>query len=608
MRNFTRPRHTKRFISGAIAALFVALQLPLALLASPAVFATHGNGGNSGSLACPAGSVLLAKFNFQGNSYVAESGPTNVSISPTSTAVSGSFTVTNSNAIVSSLIVKAGNSSKIFAFSPSVQQGTFDNSDHVFANNIEQAGISNVQFCGTITTPPVVPVVTTGSVNIVKDVYDDIDNQDFAFTGGAITAPTSASFSLDDDGDNTNALSNAKSFASLPAGQYTVSEGAVEDWEVTSIDCTNTEESVSEDGRTVTFTLAAGTNVTCTFVNEKDVVTPPVVLPGSVTIIKDVKNGTDPQDFTYVGGAVATPTSTTFTLDDDGTNTSGTSNTVTYSNLTPGQYTVTENAVTDWKVKDIVCTNTTRVISNSGRTVTFTLAAGTNVTCTFVNEKDKDVTLCHATRSSNNPYEEITVNAAGAYDGHYRIHTDDITPTFSYDGHTYQARGNQALLDTHCLTPVVMATTVMPATVTAEDKCGTANDTFTIPTTTGVTYKVNGVPATTGQYQGSGTVTITAVAQTGFKFAVGAVTTQTLTFTNTPCETVGRGGGPLTTASTVLNVFTPQKTVAAQNSNAGLGAGELVNTGSTMLLNLFAGLFIIGAAGALTATSRRQLS
>jgi len=48
---------------------------------------------------------------------------------------------------------------------------------------------------------------------------------------------------------------------------------------------------------------------------------------------------------------------------------------------------------------------------------------------------DEDqVTLCHATDSRTNPYVQITVAAAGAYNGHYTQHTGPLFPSMGEDG------------------------------------------------------------------------------------------------------------------------------------------------------------------------------
>lgn len=78
-------------------------------------------------------------------------------------------------------------------------------------------------------------------------------------------------------------------------------------------------------------------------------------------------------------------------------------------------------------------------------------------------EEDK-VTLCHATGSTTNPYEKITIDNSGAYNGHYTEHKGpvypgsggswgDIIPPFTFDENTYQLNwdtAGQAIYRNYC--------------------------------------------------------------------------------------------------------------------------------------------------------------
>lgn len=79
-------------------------------------------------------------------------------------------------------------------------------------------------------------------------------------------------------------------------------------------------------------------------------------------------------------------------------------------------------------------------------------------------------------------------------------------------------------------------THVTPAAVTFYDVCGTVNDTFTIPTTTGVAYEIGGVTQAANTYPGTGTVAVTATAAAGY--TLDGTTSWQHTFTDEACPLV----------------------------------------------------------------------
>lgn len=206
-----------------------------------------------------------------------------------------------------------------------------------------------------------------GSITIRKNSVPDND-EDFAFT---TTGAGLVGFSLDDDTDST--LPRELTFTGLALGTYTVTEGAVDQWVLTQLDC-------SEGGtgdipnRTATIVLTAGAHVTCTFVNVKH----PRPELGSITIIKNgVPDGAQDFAFTTTGTGLSS-----FSLDDDADATL--SNQKSFTGLAAGNYSVMETLMTGWTLSSITCST-----GGSGNTTTGTasivLAAGANVTCTFVN-------------------------------------------------------------------------------------------------------------------------------------------------------------------------------------------------------------------------------
>lgn len=74
-----------------------------------------------------------------------------------------------------------------------------------------------------------------------------------------------------------------------------------------------------------------------------------------------------------------------------------------------------------------------------------------------------------------------------------------------------------------------------PPAVTHNDICGTDQDTYTIPAKDGVEYRINGHAVNAGTYNGTGSVTITAVAKAGY--VLSGTASWTLTFTNDACPT-----------------------------------------------------------------------
>jgi LPXTG-motif cell wall-anchored protein len=95
----------------------------------------------------------------------------------------------------------------------------------------------------------------------VKDARPDSAQ---AFTFMTDLSGQSTQFTLTDDGVNTALAS--KNFSVMP-GSYKVMEGSLIGWTLSSIKCTGTNGSTSS-GTTVALRVAAGDNITCTFVNE----------------------------------------------------------------------------------------------------------------------------------------------------------------------------------------------------------------------------------------------------------------------------------------------------------------------------------------------------
>jgi hypothetical protein len=157
-----------------------------------------------------------------------------------------------------------------------------------------------------------------------------------------------------------------------------------------------------------------------------------------------------------------------------------------------------------------------------------------------------NVTLCHRTNSDTNPYVVITVDPAGAYNGHYLEHQGpiwdptlkdqhiewgDIIPPFEFNGATYSLNwpDGEAIFDAGC----EIVATATP-TETATEAVETPTNTPTA-TPTGTLTPTNTPTATP-----TGTLTATNTPT--------ATPTGTLTPTNTPTATPT---GTLTPTATV---------------------------------------------------------
>lgn len=296
---------------------------------------------------------------------------------------------------------------------------------------VEDDETEKVTFCNK-------KIINNASITIIKDAVPDHE-RDFLFT---TTGSGLSGFSLDDDADPT--LSNTKTFPGLAAGTYTVSEDAVNGWEVTGIDC-GQSSGVTINGSTVSFSLAAGQSVTCTYKNEHK--------KGSIKVLKQVDEGE---------GYVAAGASSPFKWGLDG----GTVNRdmgTTQGNVLVGNRSVTENSVTGyelagWYIGQGSCTNqqnsktlpvTTNVQQNQTTTVTF---------CNKAKDEIK-ITLCHATGSEQNPFVSISISPAGAFNGHLGAghqNGEDIIPPFQFNNQTYSQNWDstgQAIYRNGCKKP-----------------------------------------------------------------------------------------------------------------------------------------------------------
>jgi hypothetical protein len=127
-----------------------------------------------------------------------------------------------------------------------------------------------------------------------------------------------------------------------------------------------------------------------------------VYVAGSITIVKDaIPNSA--LDFNFTSTSDQATTIGSFSLDDDADGTLP--NSRTFSNLAPGNYTVTEAGlpIAGWDLTNLVCVGGGANTSTSTATgvATIGLDAGENVTCTYTNTKQTKLKLVKTVTNNN---------------------------------------------------------------------------------------------------------------------------------------------------------------------------------------------------------------
>ncbi|MGH2690079.1 MAG: prealbumin-like fold domain-containing protein [Actinomycetota bacterium] len=206
--------------------------------------------------------------------------------------------------------------------------------------------------------PIPVRVTNCGTIVVHKNAVPD-DGADFGFT---LSGTGSQSFTLDDDGNDTNGTSSTITITNLQPGSYAVTEAATQGWDLTGLACTATGGGSGSQSQTdalrADITVVGGGTVDCTFTNTRQ--------QAYVNVVKHVVND---------DGGTAVAGDFTISVNDPGSDPSPVAGNEqgTLVPVDPGSYSVSESG-----------TAPGYAVSYSGDCQS-SVAAGETKTCTVTN-------------------------------------------------------------------------------------------------------------------------------------------------------------------------------------------------------------------------------
>ena len=265
------------------------------------------------------------------------------------------------------IIAKGGPEANVYTTPPTGATSGTGLTTATNPNNGRLYGLSHVDLCGPV-------VQQTGNVTVVKSTTGGPFDAGQTFTFTRTGTGASGTVTLAPGGSSTVAVN-----AGLTAG---FTETANPNFS-TTFSCTN---GVTGTGTVIApFNVAAGANITCTFVNTR--------LTGNVTVVKSTTGGPFDAGQTFTFTRTGTGASGTVTLAPGGSSTVAVN-----AGLTAG---FTETANPNFSTT-FSCTNG---VSGTGTVIApFNVAAGANITCTFVNTRlTGQIKVIKELRPSNDP-------------------------------------------------------------------------------------------------------------------------------------------------------------------------------------------------------------
>lgn len=227
------------------------------------------------------------------------------------------------------------------------------------------------------------------------DPEEDPNTTSFGFTKTFPTDPsTPGTFTLMDDGvqDYGGTV--------LPGTGYTVVEDVIPaGWDFVNVDCSaSTGVTPSINGATVTFSIDANSDILdCTYTNRAR---------GTITVVKETTSGTGSFEFTS-----GTLSPSPFTLTTTAAGLPGRDSRL-FDDLAPGTYDVAENVPAGWNLTSATC-------DDGSDPASIGLSAGEDVTCLFIDDREKGAILITKTRKhaaagpGDHPHAGVTFTVTG---------------------------------------------------------------------------------------------------------------------------------------------------------------------------------------------------
>ena len=231
----------------------------------------------------------------------------------------------------------------------------------------------------------------TGTVTVNKVINPISDNGTFNLS---INGPTSSTTPDQGSGGTTGAKT-------VVTGSYNVSETAYTGTNMSDYSSTYLCNNGLQGSGTTTpnFTVSSNQNVVCTFTNTR---------LATLTIIKNASPySTQTFGFTTIGNGLPA----NFSLTDNSAITN--TNQQQFTQLAPGNYSVTEDPTTGWSLTDLYCDQNTYTANISTGELNVTLAPGENLACSYTNTELDSISGYKYEVNSNgatvNPLANITI-------------------------------------------------------------------------------------------------------------------------------------------------------------------------------------------------------